>query len=522
MPEVHLATTWVLIGVEALVAAVGIGALMSERRKNKRLRELEERSRSEADSWKRLEGESRRALGGVGRALTETDFLNTLRQKLPHATSIKILAHTGKRFIGPLKAMLEAPELAFSSRHPLHLSVLLKDPFSEHADRRSRIMLSCEELRQLDHRDDIAIDIRFYSGLQVLRGVFVDYRDATERDCFASNYQWVEQGDPDTSHEAAVTRALSGGFVWRGTRGTELDFINVIENWFDYYWGQGHLHTIAFDFDDTLLRTFEDHISAWEGAVAHFAGKKEAPTLFVEELQELLNNHRSLRAYLERKFIECLDAEELAESLVNRDGRQTGLPQKMNEYRYSLRRSALIPRDKAQLRANVARREISGVQSGLLRLRKTGYPLFVASLTDESIIAPCLKALDVSTLFSGVLGRSDYELRTFGGVPAKTYLLSKLCALAGIPPYRLLFIGDHRSDLEAAENIGAMFLEARVLGSSHLWKTPDADHVFFETFNDLPAKISDAEQLAKLRSEQMLKDAIKAVHDSPEDATSKL
>jgi phosphoglycolate phosphatase-like HAD superfamily hydrolase len=521
MPELHLTlATWALVAVTVASVITSIIISVFERRKSKLLREEVGTSKKHAESWEQRVLYTQQQIG-YSRTPTERAFLDTVN--LREAVQIKVLAHTGKILVESLKLNLES--LLLNRWRPLDIRILMKDPFSEHPDRREKILLSCEEILSFQkNRDDVKIKIRFYSGLQTFRGIFVDYSDKVHRDCFASAYNWIHHTDESRQVGALVTKAVNSGFTWSGSKSSEPEFIKVVENWFDYFWGQGLLHTIAFDFDDTMIRTYQDHINAWEQAIYELTRTEKS---FIDSLEPnlklLVSSQSSLIEYFEDTFIRHEDALEIAHSILTLDARNTALPEKVNDLRYSYRKAALIaPNEELRLQ-NVLSRAIPNVSESLAELRTSGYPLYVASLTDEQIIEPSLKSLNVSKFFSGVLGRSDYSIRSLKDLSAKTSLLLKVASLAGIPPYRLLFVGDHKNDLNASKNAGVFFLEARVIDTrTHIENVPQNNHLYFTSYLELSAKVRQVEQIAMQQFHLMLDDAINKVRSKPKSSHARL
>lgn len=422
---------------------------------------------------------------------SEKIFINSLDYST--IKEIKILAHTGKILVDLLRIALDTSN--YQVKSPIKIKILLKDPFSEHPDRRDKIMRTYESFKSFDKgRDDLSVEIRFYSSIQTFRGIFVTH-DADKRDCFFSAYNWIDWHDNLTDYSFLTTKAVNKGFVWTGENEKEPDFLKVAENWFNYLWGPGIIHTIAFDFDDTLFATYSDHIEAWERAIyTIYESNPEVLALFEPKLKDLLKTKSSITQYCINNFLIHNNADEIACFIFQNNLNYKNYMSILNEFRYEHRMSKVISDDSTIMERNINQRLIPNISENMKTLRNMKYTLYVASLTDEILIEKVLRKSKVEKLITGILGRSDYSVRKNKEISAKEYLLLKLCSLSGIPPYRLLYIGDHRNDFIASKHLGSSFIEARLIETtSHIVNIENLDYSYFTKYNQLPSQVNEAE-----------------------------
>lgn len=430
---------------------------------------------------------------------------------------IKILAHTGNILVDSLRIALNSS--SFRGNSPPKIKILLKDPLSEHPDRRDKIVRTYDSIESFyKYRQDISVEIRFYSSLQTFRGIFVTHND-NKRDCFFSAYNWTKTYDNITKCSFLTTKAVPKGFVWRGESGQEPDFLQITENWFNYLWGPGIIHTIAFDFDDTLFTTYNDHIEAWEKAIYKiYESNPDVLHLFEPILKGLVKSNSSLQNYVVEKFLEYNNADEIAAHIFQNDNNFKNFMEMINEFRYDHRMSKVLSRDSSITEKNINQRLIPHVLENLLKLREIGYTLFVTSLTDEMLIEKVLTKSNLESLFTGILGRSDYNFKKNLELSAKESLLLKVCSLCGIPTYRLLYIGDHRNDIIAARHVGASFAEARLIEpqQSHIINIHDIDYPHFTKYDQLPLILNTIENNAYQKISDELEELTYKIHNKKE------
>jgi len=477
--------------------------------------EAEER----AKSWK-SRAEASQTAYGYGLVDQETDFLNSLR--LDEVNEIRILAHTGRVLVEQARILVD--RLKAGQRWKLRLKVLLRDPLFESPRRRNHILRSCENLLSLqESRSDIECEVRFYTALQTLRGVVVSGESSPQKDCLISAYRWTAREGSGSPSAALVTQALPKGMTWSGRPDSEPEIVKIFENWFDYLWGPGILHTVAFDFDDTLLKTFDDHMESWARAVEELASADpHVLDRLTPDIGVALRCRDELLPKIESLFVKHSDALEMASEFFVKESDQK-LHRTLNGKRSVYRRAALMGESEHDRRYRVEARRIPYVKDAIDELREKGYAVSVASLTDEKLINSALRVLGLEDSMSSVVGRSDYSIRILKDLSAKAHLIFKVAALAGMPPHRVLFIGDHRNDLNAAEQVGAAFVEARLVHAhTHIYGQLPKYHILFDNYKDMMQAVQKAELRAREGFLTMLEELQEKARALPKPEDSRL
>ncbi|WP_127959744.1 phosphoglycolate phosphatase [Serratia microhaemolytica] len=90
-----------------------------------------------------------------------------------------------------------------------------------------------------------------------------------------------------------------------------------------------------------------------------------------------------------------------------------------------------------------------GVKESLTELAQRGYPLALVTNKPTPFIAPLLASLGIDNLFSPIIGGDDVVEKK--PHPAPLYLV---CGKLGLHTNQLLFVGDSRNDILAAQAAG--------------------------------------------------------------------
>ena len=224
---------------------------------------------------------------------------------------------------------------------------------------------------------------------------------------------------------------------------------------FDYLWGKKELHTIAFDFDDTLIESISFRIEAWLRTLMDLSQK---PWFKMEYLDESLREHIK-DEHLTRIKVKEVILKELVDPRVLRalfpNVQQEQLRQSIYNYRYSIREQLTL--DHAEL--------FDGVQECLQSLNKH-YQLVIVSNTSEKLIKSLLKKFEIEPYFKWVLGRLGPHPH-WQNLQNKTYHFLKLSRITGIPLERMVYVGDNHADFSSARQLQIPFVEARIIASDH-------------------------------------------------------
>jgi phosphoglycolate phosphatase-like HAD superfamily hydrolase len=119
-----------------------------------------------------------------------------------------------------------------------------------------------------------------------------------------------------------------------------------------------------------------------------------------------------------------------------------------------------------ELEEHVTSKVFPGVREAFQELRERGYPIAVASLTDEERIEIALKLARIEHV-GIIVGRNEYQDRELKRYinNNKIFLIRKIANLSGVPVSRVLYVGDHEQDEAAARDVGAPFIHAKLITS---------------------------------------------------------
>lgn len=472
---------------------------------------------------------ARRARSGAGASAAgaapefaptkEEDFLSHL--PIVDIRELRVLAHTGKILVTELRSQIDRAPRRQDER--LVVKVLLRDPLAEGPSRRKQVVNTYEDLVTFARdRQDVQVQVRFYSGLPSVRGITCMGTDPARRWYFLSAYDWGADHAAGEAPSPQKTRALNPGVTWSGRTPDTPAPMKLLEHWFDYLWGPGLLHTIAFDFDDTLVRTYDDHVEAWRGALLG-ALKDGLLTrdMLAPDVLAVVDDPVRLGDLLARLYRSLARAPKIAAALVH-PHTDAAVTLKLNERRYAQRRAALLPGPTEEANAFAVRsRAFTGMAEAIGRLLARRYAIYFFTLTDEETVYKALRYLGLVNCVTAVVGRSEYTLQRLQDQD-KAVLVHKVAALAGVPTHRVVCIGDLNADMHAADHAEAGFIEARLVEPplTHLEDSPPANHLHFEAAADLEHILGRAEARAAVRFEARMNAIIASLAAPQADAAT--
>lgn len=416
-------------------------------------------------------------------------------------TTVKILGHTGKSIVSVLETFAH-DRMKAGITAPLSVQLLLRDRGVESPRRREIIAGAEKRVRYLAGKYSwLNVEVRHYSAIQTLRGTIIARVDGS-KDALFSAYNWVLPNracSQQENRQAVRTTAVEWSKTLHVRRGRpaneDVNLLNILENWFDYYWGPGIIHTIAFDFDDTLIDTFVDKIKAW---IAGIDGSLETNPEWRDYFSSVFLN-RFVSSPLERfdQFQELVDElagkKEILGRILNTGSAPAAVEKYIDGVRSDVRKSFLFPphMTEDQLRKHIRTKIFKGARAALLGLHQRGYALAVASLTDEERIETALKYADIPVIGT-VVGRTEYRDRELSQhLREKIFLIRKIANLAGVPVNRVLYVGDHRMDEAAAKEVGAPFVQALMIDA--ITPSENLDTLRFNRYSQLASAVDKAE-----------------------------
>lgn len=381
--------------------------------------------------------------------ISERVFLDKL--EMEDVRRISVLCHTGRITYDEIFTRLEAL-IKGRRKCPEEIRVLIRDPLVEGLYRSSLIRNSVAKASDL-RRKGVNIDVRFYESVPSVRGTVCELH-TKQRVSYVSSYYW-----PD----GTSSKASDVAYVIRDSEDSKHPLANVLESWFDRYWGKGDLHTVVFDFDDTLVSTLEIQLAAWWQVIrGYLASKQLKENDLSTPLKESLGNDKSYKNVIRESFVKKQLADEIIKDLIpNVD---EGTAKDINRARSEIR-AELMRKSNAKL--------FDGVEKKLEKLH-VHYNFAIITATDEEVVGDYLREHKLDHYFPVILGKHDPLLKSEQEYPySKTALLMKFSKMLGVPLNRVVYIGDRSTDYLAAQQLGIPFVEARLIPSQGVKSSAD-------------------------------------------------
>ncbi|MDY0093264.1 MAG: HAD hydrolase-like protein [Candidatus Vecturithrix sp.] len=416
--------------------------------------------------------------------LAPSHFMETIRVEGLH--SMKILCFTGKLLLTAIEEKLEEfIQLRQIRDENLEIAIYiaLKHPGSESLRRAAQIEETVKRIKRLQEYENVNIQYCFYQALPSHRGIICEDYDGN-RTAYLSSYEWL----PYQKNQASRYAIVVGDSLQN-----RHPMITMLDSWISHYWGKGHgkLHTIVFDFDDTLAPTMKIQIKAWIEALNNAVNNGDIIVEnFSPELREAKNDPRTYFAYIQDAFIRHQMADKIITALL--PGLQNEhIKEVINTERFRIREKLLEDVDL-----------FKGVADKLFALQKQ-YHLAIVTATSSKLVRGFLRKKGIVDYFTLILGKDDPQYR-WDKVENKASLLLEVSGQMGIPLDRLLYIGDNASDYLASKQLGVRFIEAaqtaKMVNQDSLIQSSDINNEYrFESFendntlDNILAKISNSE-----------------------------
>lgn len=397
---------------------------------------------------------------------SESLFFDTL--DISELSEMFIIAHTGRKLIERLirKIELYVETEKFNS---ISIKILLKSPNSETQERSAQIIDTISKLNGLRSKG-VNIDFRYYESLPFYRCVLCVLKNA-EKKSMISNYIWLPQ-----------FKTMAFNYNFENGQNESGIYFDLAKSWFDHYWGNNEIHTLVFDFDDTVVKTFDIQVEAWCQTIMMLLGNNELDLYYCSaEINSHINDYYKLQLYVAKVFEEHQMAPRIFQQLFPLLDNER-MKQRIEEIRFNERKKLTI--EHAGLIENVDK---------TLRKLKQKYQLVIISATSETLIKEILQKHNIADCFSMILGKHgpkpDWE-----NIYDKANLMIKLSKLVGIGLDRMAFIGDNDSDYRSARQIQVNFIECRVVANeeginSMVHYLGASKPVFFDSYNDKQLEI---------------------------------
>lgn len=193
--------------------------------------------------------------------------------------------------------------------------------------------------------------------------------------------------------------------------------------------GTFEVSAVAFDLDGTLLDTIHDLAAAVNALLAELGH----PLLPKDTIRALVgkgmpNLVRRALALATDASPAAIEEAELADALA----------------RYQAHYAARLGRET---------RPFPGMVAGLERMRAMGFPMAIVTNKAARFVRPHLAQAGIEQFFTVILGGDDLPTRKPDPGP-----LLHVAAAFGVPPHRLLMVGDSNNDVLAARAAGCPVL----------------------------------------------------------------
>jgi len=185
--------------------------------------------------------------------------------------TLSVFANTGQStleiFVTELRSIIDQQQF-----DRITVQILLRSPHNADLQRAERSEQSLKKAHALQNATTaskvVFVEHRYYSTTLPFRGVLAEHKSEGYSG-FISFYDWSQRGSrsPFTTRDAANPAA----FVIRKSNDQHA-LLDVYVSWFRHLWGRRNLHTLVFDFDDTLFTTTEAQIAAWLSAIRSCLG----------------------------------------------------------------------------------------------------------------------------------------------------------------------------------------------------------------------------------------------------------
>jgi len=393
--------------------------------------------------------DSSRSVGTVigDRFAHQRDLLGFLRQLKPDDISrIKIIANTGQSTVQSIISELR-PLIAGTTFERLGIDILLRSPSNSDQQRSAQTMATITEAHTLDTSSastkSVTVRHRFYSATLPFRSVIVEHTDGA-RSAFLSFYGWTHNGAP-RARDAATDEAI----IVTKTKLSHI-LLDVCFSWFTHLWGRHNIHTIVFDFDDTLFSTTEPQVNAWVAAIRkNVRSGALAQSDLDPQFAACLDDDEQVRARVRDVFLTHQNEGDIFSTLVPDAALRAALAPELREDRLEVRNLETLT--SAAPAPNIRPTELVTLSEE--------YALVIVSATSEDLIRKVLEKWGVN-VFPYIIGR-DAQLQPWREVALKTQNLIRVSNLLGVPLDRMVFVGDSDADYRSARQLGVKFIENR-------------------------------------------------------------
>lgn len=375
---------------------------------------------------------------------SEEDFLQHL--KIDGLKDVFLIGHTGRNLLHSFDRLLEDHDYCCKPR----VHILLRNPNSETLRRFSQVISALDNVVKKLRDEGCAVTVEFYECIPFVRAILCAYENG-ERDSFISFYHYLPR---------KKSKAWDRAIRVEDSLGKRNYLVEYVMDWFQSFSGKKGIHSIVFDFDDTLADTLNVQVEAWLTAVTEAVEHDGCALEYLDpSIQHAFHDKRELFREIKRIFAEEQMADAIQKKIFSRlPAAESGKILESVKSRRSLVRTTLT-REKAKLFKGAA---------AMLKLLQEDYQLSVVSATSESLVRHILRENGVLPCFSDIFGKHGPK-EGWENVESKSEQLIQLSKKTGAPLERIVFVGDSKGDYKAARQLKMKFIEARIQAS----KDPD-------------------------------------------------
>jgi phosphoglycolate phosphatase-like HAD superfamily hydrolase len=219
-------------------------------------------------------------------------------------------------------------------------------------------------------------------------------------------------------------------------------------SWFEHFWGKYPLHTILFDFDDTIFYTTDAQAEAWAESLQAVIIDGIVDISQFNDEQLFHNLHFGKPNCMRDVFLQQQEEKKIFEYVFKEGSLSNRQIDLIRATRLALRKDKTL----------AASQPIAEISQHLTHLRDE-YQLIIVSSTSEEFIKPVLDKFGLN-FFSYVFGK---EVRhDWTATESKTPIFVRVSSMTGVPLSRMCFVGDSDADFRAARQLGLNFIENRI------------------------------------------------------------
>lgn len=406
------------------------------------------------------------------------------RFNLDDVIRVAVITHTGGVTLSSLLATLRKLPVSHKGRR-IPLQVLLRSKELSDLRRAQAIDRSLIELREFAAANPgFLVEARPYAAPPLLRCIMFEHQDG-RHSAYLSFYDWpLAKGlnQRGASSPASLQRVRVESTDWP---------LEMFLSWFSHLWGIHRIHTVLFDFDDTLFLTTECQVAGWVQALKSAVdGKTFSPADFATEIRRLIDRKVDLTESMTKIFLHEQQEHEILERLFSK------IP--------PLPKLEMLRRHRVRVREELTAEQATPIWDFIEEIKnvRREYQLAIVSATSENLVRQVLERYNLNDLFSYVIGREVPRHRWLA-MENKTQQFLRVSNMAGIPLERMVFIGDSDADHKSAAQLGLHFVENRHNAIRHKLATliksldPDGHLSLTGKSGELRAALAEVESRAK-------------------------